>query len=29
MDIGGNDDILAISFKNNDIATFDLTKVLP
>ena len=29
MDIAGNDDLLGVAFTNNDIATFDLTKVLP
>jgi hypothetical protein len=29
IDISSNDDLMAISFKNNDIATFDLTKVIP
>ena len=29
IEISKNDDLLAVGFKNNDIATFDLTQIIP
>ena len=29
IDIASQDSLMSVAFKNNDIATFDLTKILP